>query len=64
MSIFIFIFLVVGIIVFRFARKLQWEDRLIRKRKERKKEWVKKQKQGSPHGKRVRRSNRNTKRKR
>ena len=60
---FIFISLAVGIITFKFARKLQWEERLIKKRKERKTEWDKKQK-GKLYGKRVRKRNKPPKRKR
>ena len=60
---FIFISLAVGIITFKFARKLLQEARLIRKRKERKVEWDKKQK-GISYGKRVRKYNKPPKRKR
>ena len=59
---FIFISLVVGIITFKIARKMEWEERLIRKRKERKVEWDKKQK-GISYGKRVRKHNKPPKRK-
>ena len=60
---FIFISLVVGIITFKYARKLLEGERIIRKRKERKIEWDKKQK-GIRHGKRVRKHNKPPKRKR
>ena len=60
---FIFISLVVGIVTYKYARKLQWEGRLRRKRKERKAEWDKKQK-GKLYGKRVRKRNKPPKRKR
>ena len=59
---FIFISLAIGIATFKIAEKLQWEERLIRKRKERKVKWDKKQKEKS-HGKRTRRSNKPAKRK-
>ena len=52
---FIFIALLVGIIIFKFAQKLLEEERLIKNRKERKIEWDKKK--GVQHGNRVRRSN-------
>ena len=58
-----FIILVVGIFIFKYARKLQEEARLIRKRKERKVEWDKKQK-GIRNGNRVRKRNKPPKRKR
>ena len=58
MSIFIFIALAVGILTYKFAEKWQWEERLIRKRKERKIEWIKKQKQGKKtYGNRFRKRN-------
>ena len=60
---FIFISLAIGIATFKIAEKLQWEERLIRKRKERKVKWDKKQKEKS-HGKRVRKRNKPPKRKR
>ena len=60
---FIFIFLAIGIATFKIGDKLQWEERLIKKRKEGKVEWDKKQK-GKPHGKRVRKRNKPPKRKR
>ena len=60
---FIFISLVVGIITFKYARKLLEGERIIRKRKERKIEWDKKQK-GIRYGKRVRKHNKPPKRKR
>ena len=64
MSIFIFIALMVGILTYKFAEKWQWEERLIRKRKERKIEWVKKQKQGKkPYGNRLKKHNKPPKRK-
>lgn len=59
---FIFISLVVGIVTYKYAQKLQWEGRLRRKRKERKAGWNKKQKRKS-HGKRVRKHNKPPKRK-
>ena len=60
---FIFISLVVGIIAFKYAGKLLEGERIIRKRKERKIEWDKKQK-GIRYGKRVRKHNKPPKRKR
>ena len=58
---FIFIALLVGIIIFKFAQKFLEEERLIKNRKERKIEWDKKK--GISYGKRVRRSNNLTGRK-
>tara|TARA_Y100000310_G_C20189848_1_gene581979 strand:+ start:424 stop:615 length:192 start_codon:yes stop_codon:yes gene_type:complete len=52
---FIFIALGVGIITFRFARKLQWSEYLRRRRKENKERWVKKEKE-KPYGNGVSRS--------
>ena len=60
---FIFISLAVGIITFKFARKLQRGEYLRRRRKENKERWKLKQK-GKPHGKRVRKRNKPPKRKR
>ena len=60
---FIFISLVVGIITFKIARKMEWEERLTRKRKERKVAWDKTHK-GVQYGKGVRKHNKHTKRKR
>ena len=59
----VFVIMVVGIFALKFARKLLQEERLIRKRKERKVEWDKKQKRKS-HGKRVHKRNKPPKRKR
>jgi len=58
----IFIILVVGIIIYKIAVKLQWEGRLTRKRKERKIEWDKKQR--DHYGNRVQKRNKPPNRKR
>ena len=60
---FIFISLAVGILICRFADKLKWEERFLRKKRERREAWLKKQK-GVRHGKGVRRSYKPPKRKR
>ena len=58
MSIFIFIALVVGIIIYKFAVKWQWDEYYIRRRKENKERWTKKIKQGkTPYGNRFRKRN-------
>ena len=62
MEYFIFIALVVGIITYKIAEKLQWDEYHRKKRKERRIAWNKKQKEKS-HGKRTRRSNKPAKRK-
>jgi len=49
----IFASLVVGILALKFADKLLWEERFLRKRKERRVAWNKKQK-GVQYGKGVR----------
>ena len=59
---FIFISLVIWIIIYTIAIKILEEERLIRKRKERKVEWDKKQKEKS-YGNRVRKRNKPPKRK-
>ena len=60
----VFIILSVGIIIYKFADKLKWEERLLRNRKERRKEWLKKQKKRKPYGNRVRKHNKPPTRKR
>ena len=57
-----FIILLVGIILYKIARKIQWEEYIIRKRKERRVEWIKKQK-GKSYGKKTYRRNKPPKRK-
>ena len=52
----IFISLAIGILIYNFADKLKWKERLLRRRKERKIAWDKKQK-GIRNGKRVRKRN-------
>ena len=59
----IFISLAVGILTYKFAEKLKWKERLLRRRKERKIDWDKKQK-GTRYGKKVRKRNKPPKRKR
>ena len=59
----IFISLVVGILIYNFADELKWEEQIIRRRKERKVKWDKKQKR-KKYGKRVRKHNKPPKRKR
>ena len=59
----IFISLLIGIIALKFAKKIQWEERLLRKRKERRVAWNKKQK-GVQYGKGVRKRNKPPERKR
>ena len=59
----IFTSLVVGILALKFARKLQWKEAFLRRKKERKISWNKKQK-GIRNGKRVHRRNKPPKRKR
>ena len=59
----IFTSLVVGILALKFARKLQWEEAFLRRKKERKIAWDKKQK-GIRNGKKVRKRNKPPKRKR
>ena len=59
----IFTSLVVGILALKFARKLQWEEAFLRRKKERKISWNKKQK-GIRNGKRVHKRNKPPKRKR
>ena len=59
----IFTSLVVGILALKFARKLQWKEAFLRRKKERKIAWNKKQK-GIRNGKRVRKYNKLPKRKR
>ena len=59
----IFASLVVGILALKFADKLLWEERKIKRRKERRIAWNKKQK-GIRNGKRVHRRNKPPKRKR
>ena len=59
----IFTSLVVGILALKFARKLQWKEAFLRRKKERKIAWNKKQK-GIRNGKRVRKRNNPPKRKR
>ena len=54
--------LVVGIFALKFARKLQWEEGFLRRKKRRKIAWNKKQK-GIRNGKRVRKHNKPRKRK-
>ena len=41
---FIFASLIVGIIALKIGKKQRWDDYILRRRKERKKEWDKKQK--------------------
>ena len=59
----IFISLVVWILIYNFADELKWEEQIIRRRKERKVKWDKKQKRKT-YGKRVRKHNKPPKRKR
>ena len=59
----IFASLVVGILALKFAKKLLWEEGKIKRRKERKIAWNKKQK-GIRNGKKVRKRNKPPKRKR
>ena len=59
----VFASLVVGILALKFARKLQWKEAFLRRKKERKIAWNKKQK-GIRNGKRVRKYNKPPKRKR
>ena len=49
----IFISLAVGILIYKFADELKWEERLLRRKKERRVAWLKKQK-GVQYGKGVR----------
>ncbi len=60
----VFIILLVGILTYKFADKLKWEEYHIRRRKERRKEWIKKQKKRKPYGNKVRKHNKPPKRKR
>ena len=60
---FILISLAVGILVYKIGDKLKWEGRLLRKKKERRKALLKKQK-GVQYGKGVRKSNKHKQRKR
>lgn len=60
---FILISLAVGIVVYKIGDKLKWEGRFLRKKKERRTAWLKKQK-GVQHGKGVRKSNKHKQRKR
>ena len=59
----IFTSLVVGILSLKFERKLQWKEAILRRKKERKIDWDKKQK-GTRYGKKVRKRNKPPKRKR
>ena len=52
----IFTSLVVGIFALKFAKKLKWEEAFLRRKKERKIAWNKKQK-GTRYGKGVRKRN-------
>ena len=60
---FILISLAVGILVYKIGDKLKWEGRFLRKKKERRVAWLKKQK-GVQHGEGVRKSNKHKQRKR
>ena len=59
----VFISLAIGIFTYKIARKLLWEERFLRKRKERRIKWNQKQK-GVQHGEGVRRGNKPPRRKR
>ena len=55
-----FMILLLGIVIYKIAVKIQWEEYLRKRKKENKERWTKKRK---PHGNRVQKHNKPPKRK-
>ena len=60
----IFIILSVGILTYKFATKLKWEEQYIKRTKERRKKWLKKQNKRKPYGNKIRKRSKPPTRKR